>query len=79
MKSKVKIPVSARAAEQRINRVLAKVGESLRRSRSANMFSTLGAYCIVDVQKKCITEHHIDLEDKANEVGAMREWEHLES
>jgi hypothetical protein len=70
-----KVPVSRRAVEQRINRALAKNGEKLLRSRSNSMLATLGDYCIVDTEKNIISEHHVDLLDKARELEVLEQFE----
>jgi hypothetical protein len=70
-----KVPVSRRAVEQRINRALAKDGEKLLRSRSNGMFATLGDYYIVSTRKNVISEHHVDLLDKARELEVLEKFE----
>jgi hypothetical protein len=76
MTKATKAPVSRRALIQRINRQLAKQDEHLRINRSTR-WPELGTYYIVDIRRNTITVKDVDLEAKAQELSAIRDWEAL--
>lgn len=63
--------VSERALVARINRVLAREGERLRKCRTdSRSFPTLGNYYIVHLPRNLIVNYSIDdLDDLAEQVG----------
>ena len=71
--SEVTIP----ALVQRINRVLRKEGEQLRKSRGLRFWSDLGDYYIVDLYRNFIVAGHVDLESLGRELRVLRESERL--
>lgn len=74
---KTKLPVSERALLQRLNRKLRADGEVIKRARG-NVWTTLGDYYVVDVERNCIAQHHVDVEDLARELGVLQPWESLQ-
>jgi hypothetical protein len=68
-------PVTERAIQRRINRVLAKQGQRLCRSRPGRAESDLGGYYIIDVYQNVVLATHVDLDQLARELGCMLETE----
>ena len=75
---KGKVPISERAAIQRLNRVLAKDGEMLKKSRPSKFFNELGEFYLLDIERNFIVEKDVDLEALAREHKALAAWEVLE-
>jgi hypothetical protein len=71
-----KVPLTARAVLQRINR---KLGEQQRQLRAAQgkERDSLGDYYVVDLKNERVRDHDVDLEALARRMGCMREWEEL--
>lgn len=74
-----KVPVTERALYQRINRRLAHDRKRLCASRSSSVETTVGRYYVLDKDIHAIIATHVDLEEIAQEVGALAEWERLEA
>ena len=74
---KSKVPVSARALLQRINRKLAPDEERVMKSRGQQALLDLGEYYIVNINRNFVTGKDVDLEKLGREVGALTEWEEL--
>jgi len=72
-----KVPVSERAIIQRINRVLAKDGEMLKKSRPNKYINELGDFYRLDIRKNFIVEKDVDLQALARETKSLAEWETL--
>lgn len=70
--------VSERALEARIQRVLRKDYESLRRCRyDGRGFYELGRYYIVDDYRNTVIEMQCDLEHLGRELKVLRDYEEL--
>ncbi len=67
MKNK-KVPITKRALIQRISRALAKQDEWLRYSRHHR------SYMVIDCVGNFLVEH-VDLHEKAKELGVLQPWE----
>lgn len=68
--------VSIRALEARVNRVLDKDGQALRKCREdSRWYSELGDYYIVNYYTNCIDAKHCDVEALAHELGVLKDWE----
>jgi hypothetical protein len=72
-----KVPVSQRAIIARINRKLKSEGEALKTLRSQRDWTTLGSFYTVDLNRNCVLDRHIKLEDYARECEALRPYEVL--
>jgi hypothetical protein len=73
-----KVPVSERALVARINRLLAKQGETLRRCRpDSKWFGELGAYYRLDINHNSIIGKNLDIEALGRELGVLDAWEEL--
>jgi len=73
MQAPTKVPVSARALLQRINRKLAKAGEMVHKSRSGHC----GEYFRIDTKRNILTETAVNLDGLGRRVGVLRAWETL--
>lgn len=77
---KQKVPVTARALVQRINRALKKEHQQVRATRgTGNMWITLGDFYVVDIQGHFIDSHHVDIEKLARNLDVIEAWEELEA
>ncbi len=73
-----KVPVSERALVARINRVLAKDDETLRRCRDDSRgFNELGRYYTVDFTRNVIVGKDHDLEKLGRKLGVLAPYEAL--
>ncbi|MCC6297378.1 MAG: hypothetical protein IT469_11795 [Pseudomonadales bacterium] len=72
-----RIKVSPGTVIKRINRRL-DADERLRVNRSVRATIDLGQYYIHDVRLNIPVEVHVDLEETARELGAIRDWETVE-
>jgi len=73
-----KVPVSERALVARIDRAMAKNGETLKRCREdSRWFNELGRYYTVNVSINGITDKHVDLEKLGRKMGVLSEYETL--
>ena len=71
----VKSPVSERALFQRINRLLAKSGRKVMRSRSPRQREAVGSLYTVDTKRKVVVQTHVDLAALGKELGCFNNWE----
>ena len=70
------VPVSARAAIQRINRKLAPDGEKLKRCREGGRWlSDLGRYYVLDVNRNVLLTRHVDLDALGRKLKVLAPWE----
>ncbi len=70
------VPISVRAALQRINRKLAPELRAVRKCPPKSRgFRELGRYYHVDMSSNMVTITHIDLTDFGQELGVLAEWE----
>ena len=69
------IPIGKRALIQRINRKLAEEQKMLRSMRGKFSTPKFGEYAVVDLQRECIGEHHVDLGKMARKLGVLKPWE----
>lgn len=75
---KERVPVSARALIQRINRKLASQNERLLASREGSRsFQDLGRFYVVDTRVNGVVEKDVDLETRARKLDALAAWERL--
>jgi len=73
-----KVPVAERALVARINRVLAKSDEGLRRCRDGSRaFSELGRYYTVNFNRNLIVRKDHDLEELGRELNVLADFETL--
>jgi len=72
-----KVRVSERAVLQRINRVLARDGEKLKKARETYLH-TLGRFYILDQDHDFVIKKDVDLEALAREKHVLAKWEVLE-
>lgn len=71
-----KVLVSERALFSRINRVLLKDGETIRRCRTdSRSYHNLGSYYTVDFSRNAVVDSMIDLEEYGREIGVLRPFE----
>lgn len=77
VKGKQTVPVNERALLQRVNRVLAKRYETLKRPRG-RLREELGRFYLLDLNHNVIRDRSADLEALGRELGCLKEWEHLE-
>jgi hypothetical protein len=70
------VPVSQRALEQRVGRLLAAEGKVLKRTRGELALRDLGAHYVVNRDNSVVP---IDLEALAHELGALAGHERLVS
>ena len=73
----ITVPISERALVQRINRALAKDGETLRKARSAQTASSVGEYFIVDVKKNSVARARVDLVELGRELKLIAPYERV--
>ncbi len=76
---KAKVMVSERALILRINRVLAKDGQALKKARGWNAIQNLGALYVLDTYRNVVLDQHVDLESMAKDHKVMQEFECLAS
>jgi len=74
---KTKVLISERGVIQRINRVLAKDDEVLKKSRGATRHQ-LGDFYIVDIHRNFVIDKDVNLEDLARKKGVLSDWEALD-
>ncbi len=77
-----KIPISARAVIQRINRKLQENDQVLKKARDPEIFISsgwprLGEYYLVNIRHGGIDAADCDLEDLGRELKVLHEWECL--
>jgi hypothetical protein len=73
---RLRVPVNARAIIGRLNRLLARDGKELRKTRGRAALEALGIYHVIG--KSGVVSHHIDdLEQFARESGAIAPYEYL--
>lgn len=71
-------PVAERALLARVDRALAKSGQSIRRCRpESRAFPSLGRYYTIDLATARVIRKGIDLEQYARELGLLRDDEEL--
>jgi len=72
------VPVSYRAAIQRINRALAKDGRQLKASRGARATLDMGDFYIVDAGMNFVLEKDVDVEILARSLGVIKPYERVD-
>ncbi len=70
-----RIPVTERAALQRINRKLKGDYRQVRKTRTARDRGNLGEYFLLDTYRNFVVDTYVDLETMAKSLGVMGEWE----
>jgi hypothetical protein len=75
MTRREKVPVTTRAAIQRINRALAEKGHKLKITRGNRWRDTLGDFYTIDAKRNWIVEKHVDPEALGRELGVLQPWE----
>jgi hypothetical protein len=75
-----RVKVSRRALLQRLNRVLARSGHVLKKSRPTKYGSRygLGDYYVVDLRANVIRRRDVDIRKLARRNGVLAPWERLE-
>ena len=75
----MKVQVTTRALVQRIDRLLAKDGQMLKKTRKkSRWFSETGEYFIINFNQNAIVAKHVDLEKLGRELGALKDYEEIE-
>jgi len=72
-----KISISMRALIQRINRVLAKDNEVLKKSRSSRTSLSVGEYFVLDIMKNFISRTQVDPEQLGRKLGVLKLYEEV--
>jgi predicted transcriptional regulator len=72
-----RVPVTARALVQRINRQLKKNGVVLRRARGEKAVSEKGEYYISDERSDLLFGMEINIEEYGRELGVLKDSEYL--
>ena len=75
--AKQRVPVSARAILQRINRKLKPDWKQLKTGRGLLLERTVGRYYVIDIRRNCVTQQYVDVEDLARELKVLQSWEEL--
>ena len=70
--------VTERAVVRRINRVLKKYDDQLKKYRGGPCWSDFGDYYILDINRNNLLEGHVDIESKARELGVLKDHEKIE-
>lgn len=70
--------VTERAVVMRINRVLKKNDNQLKKYRGGLWWRDLGDYYILDLSHNNILEGHVDIELIARELGVLKDYEKIE-
>lgn len=63
----------------RINRVLAKDGQALKKARGWNAIQNLGALYVLDTYRNVVVDQHVDLETIAKDHKVLQEFERVAS
>jgi hypothetical protein len=72
------IPVQTRALLARVNRHLVKQGEVLRATRGEGIArQEFGAYYRLDTHNNLVVDKHVDLEELARQLGALKPYERV--
>jgi hypothetical protein len=74
------VPVGKRALIQRLNRALAKCGDSgemLRTPRGEKARQDLGEYYVLDLRHNCVIDKDVDLEEYGRDLGVLKPYEAL--
>lgn len=71
------VPVTTRALVQRINRVLAKQGEVLKKARGAHAPQDLGEWFYLDTKNNVVRRKHVDVEEFGRELEVLKPFENL--
>ena len=69
--AKQRVPVSARAILQRINRKLKPDWKQLKTGRGLLLERTVGRYYVIDIRRNCVTQQYVDVEDLARELKVL--------
>jgi hypothetical protein len=77
MKTRQKVPISARGLLQRINRVTSSSHLLFKKARRLQA-EELGQYFAVDLRSKFVAEKNVDLEKKGRQLGVLKDYEALE-
>lgn len=75
--AKQRVPVSARAILQRINRKLKPDWKQLKTGRGLLVERTVGRYYVIDIRRNCVTQQYVDVEDLTRELTVLQSWEEL--
>ena len=70
----LKVPITARALIQRVNRHIAHDGQLLKANRG-NLHDGFGSFYLVN--QTGVLEKHVDLERFAIKIGVIKTWETL--
>lgn len=75
MSKQTQVPVTPRAAIQRINRVLAKDLQVLKVTRGQRAILDLGYYYVLDQRRNIALETNVSIESMARELGVLKDYE----
>jgi hypothetical protein len=75
MSKQKQVPVTSRAAIQRINRVLAKKQRVLKVTRGQRAILDLGHYYVLDQRRNLALETNVSIESMARELGVLKDYE----
>jgi len=76
-KTSQKVPVSARALIQRINRKLQPELMKVKICRQGRWLNELGDHFLVDLNHNAVLRKHVDLEELGKELKVLEPWESL--
>ena len=75
----MKVPVSERALVQRVNRVLGKDDEQLKKARSGRTSQGVGEFYTIDIRRNCVVKQDVDIEKMGRTLGVLKNYEQLRS
>jgi hypothetical protein len=76
-KAKLTVPVSERAAIQRINRVLRKNDEVLKATRPGPARTALGYFYVLNIRGNYPADTNVDLQKLGRDLAALKPWEEV--
>ena len=75
MSKRKQVPVTPRAAIQRINRLLAKEQQVLKVTRGQRAILDLGRYYVLDQRRNLALETNVSIESMARALGVLKDYE----
>jgi hypothetical protein len=75
---RTKVPVTARALVQRINRCLVRDGMKLKKTKGVQAFLTLGDYFTIDTTGNYVIDKKVDIEYLGRKRRVLAAWERLD-
>lgn len=78
MPKKAQVPVTTRAAIQRINRKLKADRQVLKKARGNAAKEDVGDYYVIDTERNILMRSRVDLTQFGRTIGAIENWEEVE-